>query len=79
MLLSLLAIVTCSKVMSHFEDKPMCVKIDECSCHLTGVEQPGLIDLHSLVSGEHEPTFTVEAKSEQTNLTYSSLYKRTRA
>ncbi|XP_065888311.1 uncharacterized protein [Dysidea avara] len=70
-LMLLLAIATCSDAASL---EPTCVKIDECSCHLTGVEQPGVIDLHSLVSGEHEPTFTIQAKSEQTNLTYNYSY-----
>ena len=74
LLLLLLIISTCSYAVSKTEDEPMCVKIDECSCHLTGVEQPGVIDLHSLVSGEHKPTFTIQAKSEQTNLTYNYSY-----
>ena len=56
------------------KDEPTCVKIDQCSCHLTGVEQPGVIDLHSLVSGEPFPAFTIQAKSEKTNKTYTYTY-----
>ena len=79
--LILLVIATCSdavpvhiKDAAHIKDGPMCVKIDECSCHLTEVEKPGVIDLHSLVSGEPFPTFTIEAKSEKTNKTYTYTY-----
>ncbi|XP_065887873.1 uncharacterized protein [Dysidea avara] len=73
--LAILVVVTTSTdAKPMIKDEPTCVKIDECSCNLTGVEQPGVIDLHSLVSGEHEPTFMVEAKSEQTNLFYNYSY-----
>ena len=57
-LLVLLVIVTYAT--SKFKDKPTCVKIDECSCHFTGAEQSGVIDLHSLVSGQHEPAFVTQ-------------------
>ena len=64
-------------MVTAYSDAQTCVKIDECSCHLTGVEQTGVIDLHSLVSGEHEPTFTIRAKSEQTNMTYVTVSGKT--
>ena len=53
------------------EDVQTCDKINGCSCRLNGNE---VIDLHSLVSGKHEPTFILEAKSEQTNVTYNYSY-----
>ena len=53
------------------KDEPTCVKIDQCSCQLTGVEQPGVIDLHSLVSGQPLPTFIIQAKS---NISYTYAY-----
>ena len=42
------------------KDFSICGQIDRCSCNLTGVEQPGVIDLHSLVSGKCEPTFVTQ-------------------
>ncbi|XP_065886711.1 uncharacterized protein [Dysidea avara] len=70
----LLTVTYSFAIPSVNKEKPSCVKIDECSCHLTGVEQPGVIDLHSLVSGKHEPTFVIEVKSEQTNVSYNYSY-----
>ncbi|XP_065887819.1 uncharacterized protein [Dysidea avara] len=61
-LLILLVTMSCSGVVLHIKDEPTCVKIDECSCRLTGVEQPGDIDLHSLVSGNHEPAFVAQGE-----------------
>lgn len=37
--------------------KPRCDKIDQCSCKLRNVRHPGVINLHSLVDGEHQPRF----------------------
>ena len=51
----LLLISTYSAALSDIEDSPYCIKLNGCSCTLTGVEKPGVIDLHSLVSGKHEP------------------------
>ena len=62
--LVLLVIATCSDAVSHIKDDPVCVKIDDCSCILTGVKQAGVVDLHSLVSDQPEPAFIIEAKSE---------------
>jgi len=73
-LIVLLMSIICSDAKPVMNDEPTCVKIDECSCYLTGVEKPGVINLHSLASGEHEPTFTVEARSEQTHLYYNYSY-----
>jgi len=60
--------------LSNTEGQPVCTKIDQCSCKLTGVEPSGVINLHSIVSGKHKPEFLVEGKSEQTNLWYNFSY-----
>ncbi|XP_065888150.1 uncharacterized protein [Dysidea avara] len=65
---------TCFDAVPHVKDEPVCIKTDECSCHLTGVEQPGVIDLHSLVSGEPKPAFIIVAESEHTNISYTYSY-----
>ena len=70
----LLVVLACSNALPVAIDfQPMCVKIDECSCNLVNVEQPGLIDLHGLVSGQG-PEFETTGKSEQTGLEYSFYY-----
>ena len=66
----LIIIVTCS----FAKDRPTCAKLDTCSCYLTGVENPGIINLYSLVNGKHEPAFIVEGKSNHTNLYYNFSY-----
>ena len=60
--------------ISNTEGQPVCTKIDQCSCRLSGVEPSGVINLHGIVSGKHEPEFIVEGKSEQTNLWYNFSY-----
>ncbi|XP_065887649.1 uncharacterized protein [Dysidea avara] len=59
---------------SYAKDWPTCAKLDDCSCNLTGVENSGIINLRSLVNGKHEPAFTVEGKSDHTNLYYNFSY-----
>ena len=66
----LIITVTCS----FAKDWPIYTKLDACSCHLTGVENPGIINLHSLVNGKHEPAFIIERKSNHTNLYYNFSY-----
>ena len=73
-MLVLLVIATCSDAVSNIKDEPVCVKIDDFSCLLTGVEQVGVIDLHSLVSDQPEPAFIIEAKSERDNESYQYTY-----
>jgi len=72
--LILLVVATFSDAVPFVKDELICVKIDECSCHLTGVEHPGVIDLHSLVSGQPKPAFITEGRSEQTNKSYTFAY-----
>ena len=55
--LILLVITVCSDAQVPI----VCTKIDQCSCNLTGVDHPGVIDLHSLVSGKEKPTFATQA------------------
>ena len=43
--------------------RPRCIKIDECSCRLKNVPEPGLINLHGLVSDKHEPRYITEGQS----------------
>lgn len=54
----LLLIVTIKATRSSFDFKPRCDKIDQCSCKLRNVlRHSGVIDLNSLVDGEHQPRF----------------------
>ena len=53
---------------------PRCVKIDECSCRLKNVAEPGLINLHGLVNDKHEPRFVTEGESKLTGRIYSFYY-----
>ena len=60
-LLILLAILADSNALLLKEDaRPRCIKIDECSCRLKNVPEPGLISLHGLVNDKHEPRFIIE-------------------
>ena len=52
--LQVLLIVTAVRCTSV---EPRCDKIDQCSCKLKNVRHPGIINLHSLVDGEHQPRF----------------------
>ena len=54
--------------------RPKCTKIDECSCRLKNVPEPGLINLHGLVNDKHEPRFIIEGKSELTGRVYTFYY-----
>ena len=58
--LILLIITVHSDAKSIEKEFAVCAEIDRCSCNLTGVEQPGVIDLHSLVNGKREPTFVTQ-------------------
>ena len=51
--LTIAIIARCTSV----DFKPRCDKIDQCSCKLKNVRHSGVIDLHSLVDGEHQPRF----------------------
>ena len=71
----LLTILAVSDALLVKEDaRPRCIKIDECSCKLKNVPEPGLINLHGLVSDKHEPRFITEGESEQTGRTYVFYY-----
>ena len=56
------------------DPRPRCIKIDECSCRLKNVPEPGLINLHGLVSDKHEPRFITEGESEQTGGVHTFYY-----
>ena len=74
-LLISLAILVISSALPLKEDaQPRCIKIDECSCRLKNVPEPGLIYLHGLVNDKHEPRFMIEGKSEQTGRVYTFYY-----
>lgn len=75
-LLMSLAILAGSDALPLMEEDahPRCIKINECSCRLRNVQNPGLINLHGLVSGKHEPRFLAEGKSEQTGMAYTFYY-----
>ena len=69
-----LILLACSNALPVARDlQPMCIKVDACTCNLVNVEQPGLIDLHRLVTGQ-VPTFVTTGKSEQTGLEYNFYY-----
>ena len=75
LLLTSLAILVDSDALPLQEDtRPRCTKIDECSCRLKNVPEPGLINLHGLVSDKHEPRFIIEGKSNQTGRVYTFYY-----
>ena len=72
-----LAILADSDALLVKEDvrsRPRCIKIDECSCRLKNVPEPGLINLHGLVSDKHEPRFITEGESELTGRAYGFYY-----
>ena len=73
LLISLIVLADCKALISKEDAPPRCIKIDECSCRLKNVQEPGLINLHDLVS-DNEPRFVTEGKSEQTGLVYTFYY-----
>jgi len=74
LLLSLVILVGSNALPLGEDAQPRCIKIDECSCRLKNVKNPGLINLHGLVSDKHEPRFTTEGRSQQTGSLYSFYY-----
>ena len=72
LLMSLAILAACNAQLEGTQ--PKCIKIDDCSCRLKNVQDPGLINLHSLVSDNHEPRFVTEVKSEQTGSVYTFYY-----
>ena len=72
-LAAILLMIILTSILS-VDGQPVCTKIDQCSCRLSGVEPSGVINLHDIVSGKHEPEFSVEGKSQQTNLVYNFSY-----
>ena len=72
--LTILAHSDALPVLAKEDPRPRCVKIDECSCRLKNVPNPGLINLHGLVSDKHEPRFITEGESEQTGRLYGFYY-----
>ena len=73
LLISLAVLADCKALISKQDAQPRCIKIDECSCRLKNVQNPGLINLHGLVS-ENEPRFVTEGKSEHTGVVYTFYY-----
>ena len=73
LLISLTVLANCKALVSKQEGHPRCIKIDECSCRLKNVKNPGLINLHGLVS-VNEPRFVTEGRSEQTGIVYTFYY-----
>ena len=73
LLTSLIVLADCKALISEEYAQPRCIKIDECSCRLKNVQEPGLINLHDLVS-DNEPRFVTEGRSEQTGLVYTFYY-----
>ncbi|XP_065888345.1 uncharacterized protein [Dysidea avara] len=71
---AVLVVMVILAFITNIDGQPVCTKIDQCSCRLSGVEPSGVINLHDIVSGKHEPEFVVEGKSEQTNLWYNFSY-----
>ena len=76
LLLVLLAILVNSNSAFPLKEdaRPRCIKIDECSCRLKNVPEPGLINLHGLVGDKDEPRFIVKGESEQTGRVYTFYY-----
>ena len=75
-LLLLIAAIVCSYALSLSEEdsQPKCIKIDECSCRLKNVQNPGAINLHGLVSDKHEPRFVTEGKTAVVSKLYGFYY-----
>ena len=71
-----LAILADSNALFLKEDaRPRCIKIDECSCRLKNVPEPGLINLHGLVNDKHEPRYIIErGDAEQTGAGQTFYY-----
>jgi len=72
--ISILTVLMVIVPYSFTKDLPTCTKLDACSCYLTGVENPGIINLHSLINGKHKPAFIVEGKSDYTKIYYNFSY-----
>jgi len=70
----LAVIIFISICVLNVDGDPVCTKIDQCSCRVSGAEPSGVINLHDIVSGKREPEFRVEGKSQQTNLVYNFSY-----
>ena len=68
-LLLLMSLAACNGLLE--DTRPKCIKIDDCSCRLKNVQDPGLINLHSLVSDNQEPRFVTEAKPEKFTFYYN--------
>ena len=73
LLISLIVLADCKALISKEDAPPRCIKIDECSCRLKNVQEPGLINLHDIVS-DNEPRFVTKGRSEQTGLVYTFYY-----
>ncbi|XP_065890154.1 uncharacterized protein [Dysidea avara] len=54
--------------------KPRCDKIDQCSCKLRNVRNPGIITLHPLVSGKPTARFAEYASSKDNGDYYNYFY-----
>ena len=67
--MSLAILAACNPLLE--ETQPKCIKIDDCSCRLENVQDPGLISLHSLVSDNHEPRFATEVTSIRSTFYYN--------
>ena len=67
--MSLAVLVACDALLE--DTRPKCIKIDDCSCRLKNVQDPGLINLHSLVSDNHQPRFVTEVPSEKSTFYYN--------
>ena len=67
--MSLAVVAACNALLE--DTRPKCIKIDDCSCRLKNVQDPGLINLHSLVSDNEEPRFVTEAKPEKFTFYYN--------
>ena len=75
MLLAILAVDSNALPLLIKEDARLrCVKIDECSCRLKNVPEPGLINLHGLVSDKPEPRFIIEVESGEPGRVYTFYY-----
>ena len=74
LLISLTILADSNALLAKETAPPRCVKIDECSCRLKNVAEPGLINLHGLVNDKHEPRFVTEGESKLTGRIYSFYY-----
>jgi len=61
----------------YAKDWSACAELDDCSFHLTAVENPGAINLRSLIIGKYEPAFMDEGKSDHIQGVRNSLKSRT--